>query len=270
MTFKEFLDAINKSTSNHEQLYDLFSKAKDSESFQINKSFAEDFISKIDESKITDFGDKLVNFISICNSESQNAKKYGGDEFLSKADKLRVITTQLISIYDDVTKKQLDKDDKHSNASRNITLGEQGDILRITETISDLKLKVNKVAESADNKITSLLANNISILGIFVAIAFAGFGVMSIFPKIDTAYAMTSINGFIRTTFFLLLVALLIYNLLLLLVYFIFKLTRAFSSSESVQASFLDSIKLTLFFWIDGILLFLVLVSCAGSLFVCI
>lgn len=136
--------------------------------------------------------------------------------------------------------------------------------------IDETKKSIDETKKNIDEKIFSLLINTVAILGIFVAIAFAGLGITSLFSDLDFATAFASKENFIRTVFFLFLVALLSYNLLLLTVYFVFKLSRPIlgglgeklsdKQDDNKSQRFKDNISLIPFYWVNGIMLFIIIV----------
>lgn len=81
-----------------------------------------------------------------------------------------------------------------------------------------------------DSKVFQLLINTIAILGIFVAIAFAGFGGTSFLTNITIDLS----DDFFGSVFYLFLVALFVYNILLLLLYFVFVILRNFYTNNNL------------------------------------
>jgi len=76
-----------------------------------------------------------------------------------------------------------------------------------------------KVEENMKQTYSSMIINNISILGIFVAIVFAGFSSISIFSEI----AFDFVNSYAKSLFLVFLIVFFVYNLLVMLFYFIYK-----------------------------------------------
>lgn len=272
MTQKDFLDAILKCSSEESEMRKLFNELKDLNVENITQKETAAYIRKIKESKITDFGNKLFVLSRICSDEKNAANKYGGINYETKANNLLEKVKSVMSIYEEVLNPS-ENANKAPNNLKDFGSGEQGDIQRTFSEISDLKNQLNTSKQSFEDRSASILTNNISILGIFVAIAFAGFGVMSIFPQIDIRYAISSKFGFIKTSFFLLLTTLLVYNLLLFLVYFIFKLSRPFierskknDEKNDKSEQFSNIIKLKPFVIIDIIMLILTVVLFFWSL----
>ncbi len=262
----DFLNKLLKCSSEESKIRELFNEIKDFDIEESDDESVKDFISRIEESKITDFGDKLYILSHVCVDEKNAAEKYGGKDYANKSNSLLTKVKGIMTIYDQVL-NPCDGDKKNqTNSPRNIGSGEHGDINRALNEINSLKTQINSTKDSFEDRSISILTNNISILGIFVAIAFAGFGVMSIFPEIDISYAVISRINFIKVTFFLMLTTLMVYNLLLLLAYFIFKLTQAFGVKQENKSSFLGSVNLTPFYWIDGMLVLFTLALFVVSL----
>lgn len=260
----EFLNKILKCSSDKEKMKSFFYENKSIDVEEPDEESVKSFLNTIDESKITDFGNKLYILSNICFTEKSSAEKYGGNEFATQAQTFLTNIKKIMSIYDNLLSSC--NESKKKNTPKNMGSGEQGDVHRALVEINSLKGQINSTKDAFEDRSLSILTNNISILGIFVAIAFAGFGVMSIFPEISISYAMESRLALIKTTFFLILTALLVYNLLLLLCYFIFKLTQAFGIKQDNKFSFLGTISLKPFYWIDGVLFALTIASFIASL----
>ncbi len=92
-----------------------------------------------------------------------------------------------------------------------------------------LEQKVSSYESGLNDKLFSLIINTVAILGIFVAIAFAGFGANTLFSKV----VFDIEKPVILNVFFLSLTALFVYNLLFLLFYCIFKIIERISSDKS-------------------------------------
>lgn len=256
------LESINNTSSEQTKLEDVFKKYRkeiSTKQVELNSDEVKNFILNIDDSKISDFGNKLIILKDICAIEECNAKKYDSIAYANSAARMYQLVKALVDLYDSFIVEHVKSKEGDVKSAKTLGSGEKGDIARVIDNISSLKEKVNKTNDSIDGKITSLLVNNISILGIFVAIAFTGFSAVSIFPDIDIKYALGNSDNFLKVIFFILLTTLLIYNLLLLLVYFVFKLTVVFSKDTEDKPLFSSSIELTAFYWIDGFLLFLVI-----------
>lgn len=93
--------------------------------------------------------------------------------------------------------------------------------------------KFEKFEQDLNTSYTSLLINNVSILGIFVAIAFTGISSIKLFSKITVNFYM----HFATSLFSLILVSFLTYNLLLMLFYFIYKINKINSKDKDNENS---------------------------------
>ena len=187
--------------------------------------------------------------------------------------KATTIISDLMKIYENIAqghKKVRNKKETGQESIESAIAQHEESLKEIKNRISELNTTVRDANKLIDDKIFTLLLNTVAILGIFVAIAFTGFGVVSVFSSIDLNVSLTNVNAFFKNIFFLLLVALLSYNLLLLLVYFIFKLSRpiwpftqplkdddADEQSEE-QIGFKSAVNLKPFLIIDAIMVGLV------------
>ena len=101
----------------------------------------------------------------------------------------------------------------------------------IDERLHTQEGKLEKHEGTLNDKLFSLIINTVAILGIFVAVAFAGFGANTLFSNISF-----EASGDIWTnTFYLCLTAFLAYNLLFLLFYCIFKIIEHLSSKITIN-----------------------------------
>lgn len=243
MTVKALLDlilAINTDTQsisafivkhliNNPHLFEL----------EIEENAVNNYISKLDDSKKTSLGNRLSLLEDGCNEKIKLTKEVNSEEYTLKVNKSNQSIKKLIEFYDAEMKRESDNL-AALKAERN---SEQGDYERATQSINNIKADINrangniddinskieKQYEIFDSKVFQVLINTVSLLGIFVAIAFAGFGTLTIFTNIDIATWMQSRESFIKNTFVLLATSFFAYNLLLLLIYFIYKLSRPLS-----------------------------------------
>jgi hypothetical protein len=241
-----------------------------------------DLIKRIPEESFTEFGNKIGTCRIYCNEQRNNKENADALEYLEKLDDVIYALSQLSAVYQEVNQERKEEKDCNSNASDAIS--QQRDVLKeLTKNVRGLKKDVNKAQsdiksakESLDNKFFSLLINTVAILGIFVAIAFTGFGTMSIFSQLDLQMAIESREALIKHVFFLLLIAFLVYNLLLLLIYFIFKLSRPLLQFQSPKEqdisttigkdAFNQVVNLRAFWIVDGIILLLTVAAFVFSL----
>lgn len=140
-----------------------------------------------------------------------------------------------------------------------------GKLKEMQKQLSSVSDDLKEQSHAVDSKVFQLLVNTIAILGIFVAIAFAGFGGTSIISSINIDLAADLNTG----VFSIFLVALLIYNLLFLLVYFIYAILKNFYQSSRFPRRFMlnNEIRFWPFWAIDGVLFvitifFYIMVKC--------
>lgn len=282
MTSLEFatkLNSINGKSEILETIYAFINNLSE----EYNKDEIKFFIENISEDKFTSFGNKLGFCRNHCIEElkkSDNEKETGYLQSLRKVEKLLF---ELSTVYQDVVTKR--KETKETSSAVYVirqnaaVLNEvNAKVAQFRQDLKEAKKDIKKANDSIDastrnidNKIFSLLINTVAILGIFVAIAFTGFGVASIISNIDLKTALMSEEAFVKNVFFLLLVSSLLYNLLLLLVYFIFKLSRPLLKQknsdirddleEQAEKSFRETINLLPFYIVDGALTLLTVVS---------
>lgn len=279
MTIIDFLNKLNEkefkneaiSAVFHALVYDL-----NNETLNYNETEVKQEFMKLYPNELSAFGAKLGRCLAICNEELENLSSVANTTYAQNLRKIEPHIKQITAIYSDVLSNASNKKDSEETA-----------IAQHDKSLKEIKVRIKSLNDDIvnankliDDKIFTLLINTVSILGIFVAIAFAGFGTMSIISGLDLKIMTESTGGFIKGIFFMLLIALLSYNLLLLLIYFIFKLSRPimkdsrldidsnmknkqqvqFDEEVEVKTNdfrFLYTVKLTPFFVIDGILFIL-------------
>lgn len=278
--FTQKLDKIEQRSAVLATLYDFI----DSHTRETELSEVKSYIEQLPEDRFTSFGSKLGLCKNCCIDQTQKAGSDKDENYLHKVtDTLRLLQ-ELSSVYQSVNsermkKQKISNESEASSQNEDVTNELNARVVdfrkeldqanlkidNFKKEIDQANLKIDSSINTIDNKIFSLLINTVSILGIFVAIAFAGFGITSLFSNLDFSYAFQSRENTLNMIFFLLLVALLSYNLLLLLVYFIFKLSRPIHTNNSEEekvanARFLKSMNLKSFFIVDAILLIIVVV----------
>lgn len=273
MTANEFIATIN--TSSNDKIQGIVDCAINDFTQVTDYQTVISQISNIDAKDFTNLGDKIVSCMYICDKKLKDIDGLESSPYKEKLNLFLQFLNELVSIIRtegnvraEQQKKLSDTSDKKYVELQNIdVLREQLIKLnKLQESATDALKKSEKTQEELDSKIFSLLINTVAILGIFVAIAFAGLGITSLFSDLDFATAFASKENFIRTVFFLFLVALLSYNLLLLLIYFIYKLSRPIfmgtveTTDKGNSKRFKDSIELKPFYVVDGIL-FAVLIA---------
>lgn len=271
MTVEDFVKALteDKSDLNHESIsaiYHSFTYDFSKDTLNYNQDQIRSMIKDLSPSDAGRLSIMLGRCSTICKTEIKNLGSISNSSYIESLKKIDKLIDNLRSIfYEEQQKKE-----SSPNNSTATTVAQHGAYLQqIQAKLKNLNDDVIAANKLIDDKIFSLLINTVSILGIFVAIAFAGFGITSLFSNLDYVTAFASKENFIRTIFFLFLIALLSYNLLLLLVYFVFKLSRPILvglgkksgeiKEENERQRFTDSIDLKPFFWVDGILLIIVI-----------
>lgn len=224
-----------------------------------------DIIEAITDDGFTSFGQNLGFCKNYCIEELKKDANKDDKKYSEKLTLIKNLLDQLSKIYQNINeKRQLEK-----SQNNDYTIDQNKDVLReVKRQTQELKADIDKANrdikkanESLDNKMFTLLLNTVAILGIFVAIAFAGFGITSLFSNIDFEQAFESQSNLVKTVFFLLMMATLSYNLLLMLVYFIYKLSRPLftrgyitDTDDKPQDRFMVTVKLPTFIVIDAIL----------------
>lgn len=284
LDFAKKLNSINEKGEILEAIYAFINNVSE----QSNKEEIKFFIENISEDNFTSFGNKLGFCRNHCIEELKRVDNEKEPGYLQSLRKVEKLLFEFSTIYQDVVKRR--KEAKETSGvdyavfqNAAVLKEVNAKVTQFRQDLKEAKKDIKKANDSIDvstrnidNKIFSLLINTVAILGIFVAIAFTGFGVASIISNIDLKTALTSEEAFVKNIFFLLLVSSLLYNLLLLLVYFIFKLSRPLfkqkssanndtsendTLEEEADKSFRETINLLPFYIVDGVLALLTLVS---------
>ncbi len=260
MTVLEFITQLSKIEVKIESisaLYHSFTYSFKDSVLNYDEKPIRVLLKSFQEEEFASFGTKLGRCFSECKEERKNLASMDDSAYTENIEKVEKLLESLVAIYYEVAKSNTIKRDSTETA-----------ISQHDEYLQEVKGKLKTLNDAVDNanqliddKIFTLLINTVAILGIFVAIAFAGFGVTSIFSNIDLSIAFSSRANLIKAVFFMFFVALLSYNLLLLLVYFIYKLSRPLiikinkdSNGKVSQETFWKSINLTPFIWTDIIM----------------
>lgn len=241
---------------------------------KINESEINNYLNDLKEEKWTELDTKLDVCLTYCKRENERAQKINNETYLNKIKTAIIIIEKIKKIF---LKKFENK--KKAKSDPESTIEQHSEKLEeISKKIGCLDDKVDDATKSIDDKIFTLLINTVAILGIFVAIAFTGFGITAIFPQIDISKALISDENLVKTMFYLLLTSVICYNLLLLLVYLIFRLSRPLfitlrkekdDTNKDIEVLkngyFFKTINIKPFIWIDAILSSITIVT-----FVCI
>ena len=278
MRLIEFINSLNEAdftVGSIEAICRIFISDSTEENCKFNKKEFNNFFDKLKEEQFSELEWKLNKCKDYCNKEQQISEKVKVAEYSLKLKRTIDAIDKIIEVF-----KSKFHNKKESKTDHSYIL-EQHDakLADINSSITSLNGKVREATKSIDDKMFTLLINTVAILGIFVAIAFTGFGITAIFPKIDISIALLTTENLIKTIFFLLLVSLICYNLLLLLVYFIFRLSRPLyinlrkekdengnDIDNLTENNFVGSINLIPFLVIDGALSLLTLFAFIFSL----
>lgn len=281
--FIQKLSRINFTQETISVFYHEFLYGFDDEISRFTKEEVASKIKKLSEEQRADFITKLERCSSeakkeldIINEEQnkkqdKNSNPSQNKEYTQKIESVKSFFDKLKAVYYEIEKDA--RTEKSSNSDATVIEQQNNNIKDINNKIIKLNEDVEKANEAIDSKVFSLFINTVAILGIFVAIAFAGFGVTSIFSNIDFATSFATISNFSKSIFILCLVAWFSYNLLLLLVYFIYKLSRPFAKNTKKSnekndnaEQFSNTIRLTPFVIIDIIMLVLTVILFFWSL----
>lgn len=260
MTVLEFIEKLSEIEVKIDAisaLYHSFAYSFKNDILNYDKNSVRQRLQSFSEEDFASFGTKLGRCFSDCKEEKNNLSSLAETPYAQNIAKVEKLIEELVSIYYEVAKSNTTKTDNTTTA-----IAQHEEYLKeVKDKLKSLNNAISDANKLIDDKIFTLLINTVAILGIFVAIAFAGFGVTSIFSNINFTEAFSSHGNFIKSVFFLFLVALLSYNLLLLLVYFIYKLSRPLiikviedNKGNETQRSFSKTVNLTSFFWVDAIM----------------
>lgn len=265
MTVKDFLEklgAIEVKIETISAVYRTFVYDFNDNVLNYDENFVRNILQGFSAEDFASFGVKLGRCLSDCKEERKDLSVIADTSYAKNIVKIEQLIENLVNIYYEVANNNSSKKDNTTTA-----------IAQHDEYLQEIKGKLKSLNDDIvaankliDDKIFTLLINTVAILGIFVAIAFAGFGVSSIFSNLDFTQAFSSKEALVKSVFFLLLTAVLSYNLLLLLVYFVYKLSRPLiikitkdNNGNDLQESFSKTINLTPFIWVDGIMAILVI-----------
>ena len=275
--FAKKLNSIDKKSEILEVLYGFINN----HSGEFEKSAIKNLVENISEEKFTSFGNKLGFCKKHCIDETDKATTDNDTDYRQKLNETEKILVEFSAVYQEIIKHKEEADTSNTSEAnlqnKKVVKELNTTVASYREELKDANNKIDNSVKMIDGKIFSLLINTVAILGIFVAIAFTGFGVTSIFSNIDIETSIVSTAAFLKNVYFLLMVMLASYNLLLILIYFLFKLSRPLFVNTSITQSndkesilptakdnFKKAINLTPFLWIDGILFVLTL-----AMFIC-
>lgn len=275
---------INEKIEDIDNFYTLVECAIDEYEHPENLDEIRNKIQKINQDKITDFGDKVGLCSYVCGTKLEALDASSTERLYEKTKNFRIFLDQIAEITQErcnaFSKSDEEPSDVDTLENKLNDVAFQELLNNVIDVRNQLNLAVEKANDRIDSKIFSLLINTVAVLGIFVAIAFSGFGVLSIISSLDVETMTSSSSGFIKSVFFMLFIGFLSYNLLILLVYFIFKLSRPIllnrsdnlkstereNSNVDDEQRFRQLIRLKPFLIIDGILFALTVAAFIASL----
>lgn len=265
MTYIELLENLHKYiaefSNNNFKFFECISKLRSS---IVDKNQIESYLSNKDESFLEQTNASLEMILEYC-------KKNDFCETIN-SEILETFASNIESIIQIV--KKFEKASKTSTPDTGETFKVSVDdkVREIQEKFENFDSKFDELNKATNNHFdkvendlqksySSMIINNISILGIFVAIVFAGISSVSIFSKISFNFN----DFYIKSLFLLFLIVFFVYNLLLMLFYFIYKINKLNSIKEENQLiQFSEFFKP--FFVMDYILLGITLLLFGASL----
>lgn len=219
----------------------------------------QNFLEKsFDEGSLSTIKDGLNSSIVHINEQIEILEKDSAN-FVAKLTTLKNNISKILNILEDVIrKKMLNNSDDDSSANTATLLNSyDAKVTELKDSLDHLDKKVTDQANGFNDKLFSLTLNTIAILGIFVAIAFAGFSAVSIFSELN----IDTTESLLTNTFYLFLVCLFVYNLLFLLLYFVFRIVQKVSDSERKFKK-----EMVWFLIIDAIILLITILLFVSSL----
>lgn len=245
MTINDFiqnlLDAKADSTVEIQDILDC--AVSDSGSYE--DSEIKSAIKKIDPENFTDFANKIQICVKACERKIALWQQKDESVYLEKNKKFKKVLENIEKYILEIAQSSDDNTIDPNSATLLYDINEKNEkkVAEITNKIKVLDEKVNNANAVIDNKIFSLLINTVAILGIFVAIAFAGSSAISFIPDINFKEVFANRETMVQGMFLMFSCAWIVYNLLLLLVYFIFQLSRPILKKIALkQADANDSI----------------------------
>lgn len=273
MTFLDFLTSLQSADFDQEHisalLYRYLSHISENSGDASCKEEVHSFIASLGDEELTSLSSKLSACKETCNSELQGADIDA--TFVSKVQAVQRDIGIALTEYETIVANHSSTTESGEETAKET---QKAKILEIKGDLDTLDRKVDSAVKRIDEKVFTLLINTVAVLGIFVAIAFTGFGTFSLFDQVKIADAVQSFPSFIKSVFFILLISFASYNLLLLLVYFIFKLSRPILDPKTIEQDgsdhggnerFSDLVSLTRFLWIDVLLFALTLAAFFAS-----
>lgn len=229
------------------QRYEYISFLKEIGSFRIEElyvkilEYAVNVPDTYDKKKIKELFEKFFDDgylglvkdrLDLCNEYIEKQKSVLNNQ-KELFDKLNNFGNNLAQITNDIISEV--KSEKTSSTNEEELTGKASSLKSFDEKADEIQGRLDKLEEKVDkhegalnDKLFSLIINTVAILGIFVAVAFAGFGANTLFSQIS----FDATANIIKNVFYLFLTALFVYNLLFLLFYCIFKIIDRISSEQ--------------------------------------
>lgn len=213
MTYKNFIkECMNLSTDGTQ-----FGFWIDNCQFKLKDEEATGVVEQIDSADLTMTMAGIKKCLAYITEKEKQVKSSANDINFKKFK-------QNLELIDSELQKALKKTMANTNADPSTLFESYSRKFEdFTKQLDDLRNTVGNQTNNTDSKLFSTIINMIAILGIFVAISFAGFGSVSLASKIEINMA----EEMLKSTFYILILGLLIYNFLLLLIYFILKIVYA-------------------------------------------
>lgn len=218
MQFKDFLSKlllIEESEIAEFLNIFVFSDSNTFDEAQVKK-----FLSSLNSEGFTNIGSRLNTSIEECNKKIELYKKNNLADNTNKIDEFKSILNKTSRFISEIGKERDKKVAKQTSPIESALEDNEGKLLQLKEKIDKLEDRIATIDDKNDNKMFTLIINNIAILGIFVAVAFTGFGSVSIVSSIH----LRASGDIFKNTYYILLMGFVVYNLLFLLIYFIFKI----------------------------------------------
>lgn len=216
-----------------------------------------------DEGFYADICDKL----SIVKTISETIQSRNNvPEITEKAKAFSIILDKIISEVENFRlekqKRTAETEGKQDDSDvdwKTIAESYEKKIAELKDKIFATEKKLEEINNKFDSKTFSILMNTVSILAIFVAIAFAGFGSFSLISTIS----LNPTDPILMNMLYLFLIGFFVYNLILIFVYFIFAIIgRDNVHIKSIFIGTSENKKINFFEILDIILLVCVVVLC--------
>lgn len=196
-----------------------------------NKQFLVDYIRKAkDNDRILTIASGITKCREFCEEKVKNVSSAKKDtklqHFCSMLQRLSYLIESTLN------EQEAGADDVHQDmANISVVLDSyRKKIVELKEEMQTLSRDVHEQSNIFDSKVFQLLINTVSVLGIFVAVAFAGFGGTTILSSVNINLSTDLLRG----VFSLCLISFLIYNMIFLLIYFIFVILRNFYTNQKM------------------------------------